>query len=86
MTSAMEVVPVLAAKLPPPEFVPLFQKLHRALMLKLCQPSHPDEIRASCVGGRMLSICLHAFASRSSRHYWTVQLVLGCDTQADSST
>ncbi|KAK9799405.1 hypothetical protein WJX73_003839 [Symbiochloris irregularis] len=50
MTSAMEVVPVLAAKLPPPEFVPLFQRLHRALMLKLCQPSHPDDIRASCLG------------------------------------
>ena len=50
MTSAMEVVPVLAAKLPPEEFTPLFQRLHATALVKLCQASQPEDIRAGAVG------------------------------------
>lgn len=50
MLAAMEVLPVLAAKLPATDWAPLFQRTHAPLMLKLCQPSQPDDIRAAAIG------------------------------------
>ena len=50
MTAAMEVLPVMAAKLPAQDFAPVFQRLHAATLLKLCQPSQPEDIRATAIG------------------------------------
>ena len=50
MTAAIEVVPVLAAQLPVDEFGAMFHLKHAVALLKLCQPSQPDDIRATAIG------------------------------------
>lgn len=49
---------MLAAKAPGLEFAAMFQQQHAATLVKLCQPSQPDDIRASAIGEAPQAICL----------------------------